>query len=269
MPNVGMTSRFPCLSDSNREDTYERGFLTKRRHRPRDPTRSELPEPEAIRLAQQGDERGFEQIYRLHSQRVYALCLRMMRGNSPEAEHSGIVPAAIPAGGTFRGESAFSTWLHRLAFNIVLMRLRRHSFQVCPWMRCSNLEKRPPGYCTKNTSEAGTCGIAGSLDRMDPANVHSTASAGLPELSSFSTTCRVTSTEKLPLFVGAPWEFEIAIAQGSRAVTTLVTGEQSRKRNTISRRTWNQFWINCQPFDTRGTERKNTPLRSPKRNQDL
>jgi DNA-directed RNA polymerase specialized sigma24 family protein len=63
---------------------------------------AELSEVEAIRLAQQGDERGFERIYRLHSQRVYALCLRMMRGNAAEAEDltqesfSGILHAVIP-----------------------------------------------------------------------------------------------------------------------------------------------------------------------------
>ena len=47
---------------------------------------AELSDVEAIRLAQQGDERGFERIYRRHCQRVYALCLRMMRGNEAEAE---------------------------------------------------------------------------------------------------------------------------------------------------------------------------------------
>jgi RNA polymerase sigma-70 factor (ECF subfamily) len=92
----------------------------------------EFPEAEAIRLAQQGDERGFERIYRLHSQRVYALCLRMMRGNSAEAEEltQESFLQLFRKIGTFRGESAFSTWLHRLAFNIVLMRLRKRSYQV-------------------------------------------------------------------------------------------------------------------------------------------
>ena len=92
----------------------------------------ELSEAEAIRLAQQGDERGFERIYRLHSQRVYALCFRMMRGNAAEAEEltQESFLQLFRKIGTFRSESAFSTWLHRLAFNVVLMRLRRRSFQV-------------------------------------------------------------------------------------------------------------------------------------------
>ena len=44
-----------------------------------------MTEAEAIRLAQQGDAGAFERIYRLHSRRVYALCLRMV-GNPAEAE---------------------------------------------------------------------------------------------------------------------------------------------------------------------------------------
>src|ERR1700692_2295515 len=93
---------------------------------------TELSEAEAIRLAQQGDERGFEGIYRQHSRRVYALCLRMVRGNAAEAEDltQESFLQLFRKISTFRGDSAFSTWLHRLAFNIVLMRLRRHSFQV-------------------------------------------------------------------------------------------------------------------------------------------
>jgi RNA polymerase sigma-70 factor, ECF subfamily len=108
------------------------GLLTKAGPQATRSDAGDLPEPEAIRLAQQGDERGFERIYRLHSQRVYALCLRMMRGNSAEAEEltQESFLQLFRKIGTFRGESAFSTWLHRLAFNIVLMRLRKRSFQV-------------------------------------------------------------------------------------------------------------------------------------------
>ncbi len=81
-------------------------------------TRSDVPElseAEAIRLAQSGDERGFERIYRLHSQRVYALCFRMMRGNAAEAEEltQESFLQLFRKIGTFRSESAFSTWLHR------------------------------------------------------------------------------------------------------------------------------------------------------------
>jgi RNA polymerase sigma-70 factor (ECF subfamily) len=128
---------------------------------------SDLPEAEAIRLAQQGDERGFERIYRLHSQRIYALCLRMMRGNAAEAEDltQESFMQLFRKIGTFRGEAAFSTWLHRLAFNIVLMRLRRHSYQAV------SLDETPePGEDPKQTRrEIGSrdLRLAGSVDRLD------------------------------------------------------------------------------------------------------
>jgi RNA polymerase sigma-70 factor (ECF subfamily) len=88
----------------------------------------ELPEAEAIRLAQQGDAAAFERLYRLHSRRVYSLCLRMV-GNTAEAEDltQEAFLQLFRKIGTFRGESAFSTWLHRLAVNVVLMKLRKKS----------------------------------------------------------------------------------------------------------------------------------------------
>ena len=143
------------------------GFLTKAAPQAKRSDAGELPEPEAIRLAQQGDERGFERIYRLHSQRVYALCLRMVRGNSAEAEEltQESFLQLFRKIGTFRGESAFSTWLHRLAFNIVLMRLRRRSYQVV-----SMDEMLEPGEATPGLHEyigGPDRRLSGSVDRMD------------------------------------------------------------------------------------------------------
>lgn len=87
-----------------------------------------MPEAEAIRRAQQGDAAAFERLYRLHSRRVYSLCLRMV-GNTAEAEDLAqeAFLQLFRKISTFRGESAFSTWLHRLAVNVVLMKLRRKS----------------------------------------------------------------------------------------------------------------------------------------------
>jgi RNA polymerase sigma-70 factor (ECF subfamily) len=88
----------------------------------------ELSESDAIRLAQQGDPAAFERIYQLHNRRVYALCLRMV-GNTAEAEDLAqeAFLQLFRKIGTFRGESAFSTWLHRLSVNVVLMKLRKKS----------------------------------------------------------------------------------------------------------------------------------------------
>ncbi len=81
---------------------------------------------EAIRRAQQGDSQAFEEIYRLHSRRVYALCLRML-GDPIEAEDLAqeAFLQLFRKIHTFRGESAFSSWLHRLTANVVLMGFRK------------------------------------------------------------------------------------------------------------------------------------------------
>jgi RNA polymerase sigma-70 factor, ECF subfamily len=92
--------------------------------KPRNPDDAYLRE--SIRLAQLGDATAFEFIYRLHCRRVYALCLRMVKDPS-EAEDltQEAFLQVFRKIHTFRGESAFSSWLHRLTANIVLMRLRR------------------------------------------------------------------------------------------------------------------------------------------------
>lgn len=86
---------------------------------------------EVLALAQAGDHHAFAQLYALHKRRIYSLCLRMV-GNIAEAEdltqeaflqlHRKIA--------TFRGDSAFSTWLHRMAINVVLMRLRKKGLSL-------------------------------------------------------------------------------------------------------------------------------------------
>jgi RNA polymerase sigma-70 factor (ECF subfamily) len=97
------------------------------------PKSAELSEKEAIRGAQHGDERAFERLYELHSRRVYGLCLRMT-GNQAEAEDLSqeTFLTVFRKIQTFRGESAFSTWLHRIAANLVLMRLRRRPLPEVP-----------------------------------------------------------------------------------------------------------------------------------------
>ena len=78
-------------------------------------------EAEAIAKAQSGDAQAFETLYSLHKRRVYSLCLRML-GNVAEAEDltQEAFLQLFRKIGTFRGDSAFSTWLHRLAVNVVL-----------------------------------------------------------------------------------------------------------------------------------------------------
>ncbi len=85
-----------------------------------------MTEADAIRLAQKGDADAFERLYRMHGRRVYSLCLRMV--SNPASAEDLAQEAFLQLFRkiqTFRGESAFSTWLHRLTVNVVLMRLRR------------------------------------------------------------------------------------------------------------------------------------------------
>src|SRR5882724_3741114 len=90
------------------------------------PTAIEGSEGEAIARAQCGDAAAFEFLYKAHSRRVYSVCLRMTR-NRAEAEDLSqqAFLQVFRKIGTFRGESGFSTWLHRVTVNIVLMHLRR------------------------------------------------------------------------------------------------------------------------------------------------
>src|SRR5947208_6701806 len=85
-----------------------------------------LTEAEAIERAKQGDAEAFQFLYNLHKRRVYSLCLRMT-GNTASAEDltQEAFLQLFRKIGTFRGESAFSTWLHRMSVNVVLMQLRK------------------------------------------------------------------------------------------------------------------------------------------------
>lgn len=90
------------------------------------PGTTEKNEAEAIARAQRGDGVGFEYLYKTYSRRVYSVCLRMTR-NPAEAEDmtQQTFLQVFRKIGTFRGESGFSTWLHRVTVNVVLMHLRR------------------------------------------------------------------------------------------------------------------------------------------------
>lgn len=94
----------------------------------------ELSEVKAIQLAQRGDAGAFERLYRLHSARVYALCRRMLK-NAEEAEDmtQEVFLCVFRKIQSFRGDSAFSTWLHRVTVNTVLMRLRGRKTQITPF----------------------------------------------------------------------------------------------------------------------------------------
>jgi RNA polymerase sigma-70 factor (ECF subfamily) len=87
-------------------------------------------ESEALRLARQGNAAAFDFLYRLHCQRVYALCLRMVK-NPVQAEDltQETFLAVLRGIRAFRGQSAFSTWLHQVTRNTVLMCFRKRKLK--------------------------------------------------------------------------------------------------------------------------------------------
>jgi RNA polymerase sigma-70 factor (ECF subfamily) len=117
-----------------------------------------------VARAQRGEESAFEALFHLHKQRVYSLCLRMIK-NTAEAEEltQDAFLQVFRKIHTFRGESAFSTWLHRLSVNIVLMRMRKKTVTV------TSLEDSPAGDdfdAQRKEYGAPDMGLAGSIDRV-------------------------------------------------------------------------------------------------------
>lgn len=126
---------------------------------------SGLSEAEAIDRARQGDAAAFEGLYGLHKWRVYSLCLRMT-GNTAEAEDltQEAFLQLYRKIATFRGESAFSTWLHRLAVNVVLMRLRKKGLPEVSLEE--TLEPQQEDGPRKDVGARDTV-LTGSIDRIN------------------------------------------------------------------------------------------------------
>ena len=133
-----------------------------------DPKQQKATEPgeaEAIEKAKQGDPEAFQALYDRHKRRVYSLCLRMT-ANTAEAEDltQEAFLQLYRKIATFRGESAFSTWLHRLSVNVVLMHLRKKGLPVV------SLEETTQGGTEEDTPKkdfgAEDVALAGSIDRL-------------------------------------------------------------------------------------------------------
>ena len=116
-----------------------------------------------IRRAKRADARAFEALYRLHVDKVYGLCLRMT-GNVSEAEDCA-QEAFILAWNKmtkFRGDSAFSTWLHRITVNAVLGRIRKSKREHDRIQAVADTE--PARVVTDDTGELRD--LAEAIDRL-------------------------------------------------------------------------------------------------------
>ena len=107
-------------NENQRNDLEEMGALAARMDDPGTDRDAESVE-DLVRQAQMGDDRAFEGVYRRTIDRVYALCLRMA-GDGDEAVElvQDVYVRVWERLGSFRGDSLFTTWLHRLAVNLIL-----------------------------------------------------------------------------------------------------------------------------------------------------
>jgi RNA polymerase sigma-70 factor (ECF subfamily) len=83
------------------------------------------PDDDVVRRARAGDVRAFESLFRAHGRAVHGIALRLL-GDERDAREAtqDVFVRAWERLASFRGESGFGTWLHRLAANVVLERLR-------------------------------------------------------------------------------------------------------------------------------------------------
>jgi len=141
------------LTDRDPKEAQRQGTGTDK-----DPNEAEL-----IERAKQGDAQAFQALYDKHKRRVYSLCLRMT-ANTAEAEDltQEAFLQLYRKIATFRGESAFSTWLHRLSVNVVLMQLRKKSLPVVSLEESTQGEEDTP----KKDFGAEDLALAGSIDRL-------------------------------------------------------------------------------------------------------
>jgi RNA polymerase sigma-70 factor (ECF subfamily) len=137
------------------------------------PATKAASEAQLIAHAQRGDEEAFAALFEAHKRRVYSLCLRMT-GNTAEAEDltQEAFLQLFRKISTFRGESAFSTWLHRLAVNVVLMHLRKKGLQQISLDETDTSQDEP----VKRDYGSDDRRLVGSVDRIGLQK----AIAGLP-----------------------------------------------------------------------------------------
>lgn len=122
-----------------------------------------IVDAELVRRAREGDSDAFETLFNAHRAKVYSLCLRMT-SNTAEAEDltQDAFLQVFRKLGTFRGDSALSTWLYRVAVNTVLMHFRKKG------LRQVSLDEPSPQDARVPRREHGRVDgkLAGTVDRI-------------------------------------------------------------------------------------------------------
>jgi RNA polymerase sigma-70 factor, ECF subfamily len=121
------------------------------------------PALDPVRRAQQGDADAFAALFHAHKARIYSVCLRMTN-NSAEAEDltQDAFMQVFRKLSTFRGDSALSTWLYRIAVNTVLMRFRKKALRQISLDEPCHQDSKPLRREYGSTDDR----LAGSVDRI-------------------------------------------------------------------------------------------------------
>jgi RNA polymerase sigma-70 factor (ECF subfamily) len=121
----------------------------------RDEADRDNPERSLVQRAQSGDEQAFATLFQLHKKRVYSVCLQMTKdvADAEDLTQEAFLQV-FRSVNSFRGDSAFSTWLYRVAVNTVLMKLRRR--------------KSPPVLSLDEPVSAETPSLRRDVGKADP-----------------------------------------------------------------------------------------------------
>ena len=124
MTTTTETLNYPVWQDTDQEKTDKKEFIKEKQTI----NVSSAKDFELTQAAAAGNMSAFEEIYQRHHRRVYSICLRMLQ-NATEAEDltQDVFIQLYRKIGSFRGDSAFTTWLHRLTVNQVLMHFRKRN----------------------------------------------------------------------------------------------------------------------------------------------
>ena len=124
MTTTTETLEYPIWQDATETETTKKGFIKSEEKL----DVSTAKDFELTQAAANGNMVAFEEIYNRHHRRVYSICLRMLQ-NATEAEDltQDVFIQLHRKIGSFRGDSAFTTWLHRLTVNQVLMHFRKRN----------------------------------------------------------------------------------------------------------------------------------------------
>jgi RNA polymerase sigma-70 factor (ECF subfamily) len=128
-------------------------------------TRANLRQIDVVARAQAGDHDAFSELYVQHKRRVFAVCMRMVRDFALAEDLTQEAFLQVHRRiSMFRGDSAFTTWLHRLAVNTVLMYLRKRALSL---VSLDHLMEDIPEERAGRRFGARDLVQAGVVDRLD------------------------------------------------------------------------------------------------------